>query len=79
MGSQAKKYQTTKAGVERSICTSVEFSWDRSQDTIKYALQCPFIDSRPTNSEFLALMKAYFLREMDFQKKKEPPKKRLAG
>lgn len=75
----AKIHKTTASRVERAMRNAIGIARDRSWETFKYIFGCPFVDYRPTNNEFLSLIKEYFLREAWIQTENHPPQKVLAS
>ena len=75
----AKKHKTTAVRVERAIRSAIEVAWDKYEDTIKNIIGCPFINYRPTNSEFLALVKRCCSREIYIPEEKTSAQELLVG
>jgi len=61
----ARAYHTTPSCVERAIRHAIEVAWNRSMaETLHHVFGC-FIERKPTNSEFIALIAEYLLRQSD--------------
>ena len=74
----AQAYKTTTQSVERAMRNAIGSAWDRSKEAFKNMYGCPFIHYCPTNNEFLALMREYFLREICIQNENMPSHELLA-